>query len=77
MTTSTLAFDVIDIDVDIDLALDADPAADLPVLPVAADAVGRSGAAPQVVQLDFEVGAPALMDPPPQSTQMDFDTDIA
>ncbi|MFJ3220920.1 hypothetical protein ACIPLC_33980 [Kitasatospora sp. NPDC086801] len=81
MITSSLAFDVVDIDVDVDLAWDADTVADLPH-PVRTsfevNAPILMEPAPQITQMDFELEAPALLPPAsPQLVQMDFDAAIA
>ncbi|MFD4531959.1 hypothetical protein ACFWNL_20245 [Kitasatospora sp. NPDC058397] len=82
MTASSLAFDVVDIDVDADLALGADTAADRPFRQVGRTDFDLASPiltepAPQITQMDFEVEAPGLMDPPPQVVQLDFAVDVA
>lgn len=82
VTASSLAFDVVDIDVDADLTLGPDTAEDRPFRQVGRtdfdlDSPILTEPAPQITQMDFEVDAPGLMDPPPQVVQMDFAVDIA
>ncbi|MBV2153350.1 hypothetical protein [Kitasatospora sp. SUK 42] len=78
MTASSLAFDVVDIDVDVDLALDAAGATDFPfpeVPPRSTLGVVDAGApilmppTPQVIQTYVQLDSPVLMEPAPQVIQ--------